>query len=242
MPYLLDNRLAPLTSSWSFLQAPLDQVVRSYTRWQRLILHRVRAAHVDRDLEQSLVLLEPLDTSCSRVLFQSTRSEWTAVFGNSALGGRPPVAAYMAERLECRAVDCVAIPNTASRRGGNAQPSRGGWGAVELTLHAPRLIGSSNRERTIRVANDVRGWEFYLFGAQQPFEEPSAYDAPRKSDRFTTEMLERYGRALGLELFDAAFYSGPGVITQSTPWFQSRPPSISLGEARVRLGIDQSLE
>jgi hypothetical protein len=238
VPYLLDNRLAPLTFSWSFLQAPLDRVLGSYTRWQRVILHRVRATDVDRDLEQSLGLLEPLDMSCSRVLFQSTRSEWTSVFGNSALGGRPPVAAYMAERLECRAVDCVAIPNSASRRRGNAQPSRGVWGAVELTLHAPHRLGSTNRERTIRVANDVRGWEFQLFGAQQPFEEASSYDAPRKADRFTTEMLERYGRALGLDIFDAAFYSGPGVLTQSTPWLLPRSPSVSLGEARVRLGID----
>ena len=238
MPYLLDNRLAPLTFSWSFLRAPLDHVVRSYSRWQRVILHRIRARRVDLDLERALAELQPLDLSCSRVLFQSTRSDWTAVFGNSALGGRPPVAAYMAERLECRAVDCVAIPDSAPKRRQDAQPPRGVWGAVELTLHAPHPIGSTNRERTIRVANDVRGWEFQLIGTEQAFEEPSSYRAPRKADRFTTEMLDRYGRALGLELFDPTFYSGPGVITRSTPWFLPGAESISLDEARVRLGID----
>ncbi len=235
MPFLLDNRLAPLTCSWSFLGASLEEVVRSYTRWQRTILHRVRRTRLELGLEAALERLQPLDLACSRVLFQSTRSEWTAVFGNSALAGRPPVVAYMAERLACRGVDCVAIPNTAPSK--RSSDVRGTWGAVELTLYAPRRIGTSNRERSVRVANDVGGWEFYSTGATQPFEESAQYAHPRKADRFTTEMLERYGRALGLELFDPAFYSGPGVLTRSTPWLLSNAPSVTLEEARVRLGF-----
>lgn len=237
MPYLLDNRLAPLTFSWSFLQAPLEDVVRSYTRWQRVILHRVRSRRLDAGLEEALQALQPLDLACSRVLFQSTRSEWTAVFGNDASGNRPPIAAYMAERLQCRALDCIAIPNTATRaRPGS--PSRGTWGAVELTIHAPHQIGSSNRERTIRVANDVAGWEFHLQGAAQPFEDLAQYDARRKADRFTTEMLARYGRALGLALFDPEFYRGPGVLTRSNPWLLPAGPALTLTEARARLGLE----
>lgn len=238
VPYLLDNRLAPLTFSWSFIRAPLDQVVRSYVRWQRIILHRVTSARLDFGLEDALAYLQPLDIGCSRILFLSTRSDWTAIFGNSALGDRPPVAAYMSERMLCRGLDCIAIPNTASARRQGPGLKSGVWGCVELTLHAPQRVGTSNRERCIRVANDVRGWEFHLSGTVQPFEEPVHYSAARKAERFTTEILERYGRALGLELFDPEFYAGPGVLTRSTPWFLPGPQSVTLKEARVRLGIE----
>ena len=243
MPFLLDNRLAPLTSSWGFLRAPLDTVVRSYVRWQHLILHTVRATRMTLGLEDVLRRLEPLDFAGSRVLFQSTQSDWTAVFGNS-IGGRPPVA-YMSERLSCRGLDCVAFPNTITRanRGANA---RGVWGAVELTLYAPRSTDASspvsNRERCIRVSNDVSGWQFYSHGTPQPYEEATQYALKRTADRFTTEMLERYGRALGLELFDPGFYRGPSVLTRSRLWLLPAPPSMTLEQARVRLGFMSSSE
>jgi hypothetical protein len=232
MPYLLDNRLAPITSSWSFLEAPLDDVVRSYARWQRMILHRVRVTRLELGLEDALRRLEPLDLACSRVLFQSTRSGWTAVFGNSAIGNRPPVVAYLSERMGRRGLDCVAIPNMRKR----GQP-RGMWGSVELTLYAASRTGANNRERSIRVSNDVRGWEFYSAGTPQPFEEPSQYAQSRTADRFTTEMLERYARSLGLEVFNPAFYCGPGFLTRSAPWFFGAPRPMTLAEARERLGF-----
>jgi hypothetical protein len=232
---LLDNRLAPLTFNWGFLDAPLDEVRRHFVRWQRLILHRVKVAPALAPLERALRQLEPLDMGSQRVLFLSTRSPWTAYFDNGLKGGNPDtVIGVLAERLRCRGVTCRAIPNTLTRR---SAASPGTWGGVKFTLYAPHPTDFLNIERAVSVWNDVDGWTFEATGRMQPFEEPERYDAPRKADRFTTEMLERYCGALGISLFDPAFYGGPGVIADTAPWFLPRAHGVSLLDARRALGL-----
>lgn len=55
---------------------------------------------------------------------------------------------------------------------------------------------------------------------------------------FTWGFLEEYGRALGIDVFNEAFYGGDGYATHAYPWFLPRLPSISLAEAREQLGLD----
>lgn len=235
MKYLLDNHLAPLTFQWGFLDAPLDAVVASYVRWQRLLLRRAKISPASLPLERALRQLEPLDMGSERVLWIGTDSRWTAYFDNGAKGGNPDtVVGVLAERLKCRGLTCRAIPNTLTAKD-RGKP--GTWGGVKLTLFAPHATDFLNIERSIAVSNDVDGWTFQLSGRVQPFEETEKYDAPRKADRFTTEMLERYCRALGIDLFEPAFYRGPGVIIDSPLWLLPRIKGVSLLEARRALGI-----
>jgi len=234
--FLLDNALAPLTFSWGFLDAPLGAVSASYARWQRTILHSVKSTALDLPLAEALRRLEPLDMGSQRVLFLSTRSRWTACFDNGAKGGNPTTfVGELAQRLKCRGVACACIPNTLTR---NAR-KRGTWGAVKFTLFAPEPRAFLNIERSISVINDVRGWDFHYQGAVQDFEHVERYGAARIADRLTAGMLEDYCRALGIQLFDEPFYSGPGVVTHAAPWFQPKLPAISLAEARRQLGLDR---
>jgi hypothetical protein len=131
-------------------------------------------------------------------------------------------------------VTCRAIPTTLSPKD-RGKP--GTWGGVKLRLYAPHATDFLNVERSISVSNDVDGWTFEMRGRVQPFEETDRYQAPRKADRFTPEMLERYCGALGISLFDPAFYGGPGVIIDSPPWFLPRIKGLSLAEARRALGF-----
>ena len=94
-----------------------------------------------------------------------------------------------------------------------------------------------NIERSVSVINDVGGWEFNSVGSVQGFEQVERYSARRIADRFTPEMLEEYGRALGLELFDEAFYGGAGLITHAAPWFLRKLPTTTLADARRQLGL-----
>lgn len=211
-------------------------VGKAYRRWQRTILHSVKVTPLDLPLAAALRHLEPLDMGSQRVLFLSTKSPWSACFDNGAKGGNPSTfVGYLAEKLRCRGVACSSIPNTLT--GADTAAKRGTWGAVTFTLFAPERREFLNIERSVSAINDVGGWEFNTVGSAQGFEQVERYSARRIAERFTAEMLEEYGRALGLELFDETFYGGAGLITHAAPWFLRRLPGTTLADARRQLGL-----
>ena len=244
MRSLLDGTLAPLTYHIGFLEVPLPAVVDEYVRWQRMILNRVARRDIALPLREAILQLPPIDGARSRVLFQQTTSSWTACFTNNSRGGdMASVIAVLAERLPCRGLTCTSIPNTLSRKKGTG----GTWGAVTFTLYAPHPTDWLNVERNIRLANDVGGWEFSVYGTPQPFEELANYERSPRPARFTPEMLEQYARALGVAIFDDQFYSGSGAVIDSSSWFtplvrllapgQPEYRGHTLEEARRRIGI-----
>ena len=181
------------------------------------------------------------DTGSQRVLFLRTKGRWTACFDNGVRGGNPSTfVGELSQRLKCRGVACGCIPNTLTR--GDAG-KLGTWGAVKFTLFAPEKRDLLNIERSVSVINDVRGWTFKTVGTVQDFEQVERYANGRIADRFTSEMLEDYCRALGINLFDEEFYGGAGCITHSYPWFLPKLPIVTLAEAREQLGFsEESLE
>ena len=237
MKYLLDNELAPLTFAWGFLETSVDAAVSAYARWQRTILHSVKVDAIDLPLAEALRQLEPLDMGAQRVLFLSTSGPWTACFDNGAKGGNPStIVGELSQRMKIRGLACACIPNTLARRDG-AKP--GTWGAVKFALFAPEKRDFLNVERSVSVANDVGGWQFHSMGKVQPFEQIDRYAAKRVADRLTPELLEDYCRAFGIDLFDADFYGGAGMVTHARPWFLPRLPTVTLAEARRQLGLSE---
>jgi hypothetical protein len=71
-----------------------------------------------------------------------------------------------------------------------------------------------NYLRTVSVVFDGTRWQFTATGTEA-FEEVDAYQARRVRDRFTSAMLERYGQALGIEVFDPSFYGPDAVLVES---------------------------
>jgi hypothetical protein len=80
------------------------------------------------------------------------------------------------------------------------------------------------------MTNDISGWQFRATGNPQPFEKSDRYLAEKKAERFTSEMLDEYCHALGIDLFDESFY-GPFLVFP-------RPKGTSLREAQIGLGIN----
>ena len=236
MKHLLGNTLAPLTFAWGFLDSPLEAVTRAYVRWQCRILHSVKVSAIDLPLAEALRQLEPLDMASQRVLFLSTKARWTACFDNGAKGGNPStLVGELSQQLKVSGIACACIPNTLTRRDAG---KHGTWGAVKFALFAPETRDFLNVERSVSVTNDVKGWQFQSTGRVQPFEQVDRYGASRVADRFSAEMLEDYCRALGIDLFDEAFYGGSGVVTHARPWFLPRLATMSLAEARRQLGLN----
>jgi hypothetical protein len=84
---------------------------------------------------------------------------------------------------------------------------------------------------------DANRWVFEAWGEVQPFEMAEQYKAHRIVDRFTPEMLVQYCLALGIQLLDPDFYGPGGVLFEVTRRLPPTEPSMSLAEARAKIGF-----
>jgi hypothetical protein len=112
----------------------------------------------------------------------------------------------------------------------------GRTGIVQFELLGPAPSTFLNFIRGVTVAYDGK-WMFSAAGPIQPFEEPDAYAARRIRDRFTSEMLERYCLALGIDIFDGAAYGPKAVLVTSQVVMAKGYLSKSLAEAQRWFGI-----
>jgi hypothetical protein len=137
---------------------------------------------------------------------------WTAYFDNS-LGGTDAVSAvsYLSRAIECRALAVTAVPHTV----GVAGTTNGRLGAVQFELFGPRMTEFLNYVRAISLVAEGNHWRFDTSGETQPYEEIELYQRPRKRDRFSSEILERYCRALGIDVFEPAYYGPETMLIES---------------------------
>ena len=78
---------------------------------------------------------------------------------------------------------------------------------------------------------------FTATGTQQSFEEVDTYRSSRVRDRFTSAMLERYCRALGIDVFDPAVYGPEAVLVESAVPMATDGMSMTLRQAQHWLEI-----
>lgn len=238
MKTLLDNRLAPLTHAWGFLEAPFQQVVDEAVRWTKSIFSKVDVVHFELPLAEALSRLEPLITPPRKKLLLSTKSDWVAYFDNGINGGDPSsFVGHLSQQLKCRGLAVACVPHTVS---GNQGDEKGTNGAVRFELYAPEKREWLNLERSITAVNDKGKWVFETKGSVQPFEKIERYKAKAVKDRFTAELLEEYCTALVIRLFDQDFYGPSGVLLKIVDPLPPDFTPISLAEARDRIGLTHS--
>jgi hypothetical protein len=238
MKALLDNRLAPLTHSWGFLEVPFQRAVDKAAQWTKSTFSQVEVVNFELSLVDALCSLAPLITPPRKKLLLSTKSNWVAYFDNGVNGGDPSsFVGYLSEHLECRGLAVTCIPHSVS-----TQDDKGSYGAVIFELYAPEKREWLNVERSITLMNDKGEWTFETNGSVQPFEKTERYNAGNVQDRFTPELLEEYCSALGIRLFDEDFYGPSGVLLKV---LDPLPPDfvpVSLAEAREKIGLSKSGE
>lgn len=213
MRTLLSERFAPITSSIGFLELPLVDAAAGLEAWRRGLHAEVSVSRPTGGFPAVLHLLEPLMGGVRpRELLVSAGSRWTAYF-DCSLRGTDAVSAigYLSRTLQCQGLAIDVAPHTPDEPG--VRPGR--MGAVQFELFGSLKTGFLNYVRTVSVAFDGSKWQFNANGTEQVFEELDAYRARRVRDRFTSEMLERYCRALGIEVFDPDFYGPDAVLVES---------------------------
>ena len=189
---------------------------------------------VHGEFPDCLRALEPLTSGViPRHLLVEASDDWTAYF-NCGMRGTDAVSAigHLTRTVGCQGLIIGAVPHTAGRAG--AGPGR--LGAVQFEFLGPSPTDFLNYIRTISVTSDGRRWDFDVGGAEQWFEEPETYKARRVRDRFTSEMLERYCRALGVNVFEPASY-GPRAVLVHRHMQVPSGADISLDEAQRLMGI-----
>lgn len=236
MKQLLEGKLAPLTDSLGFVQAPLKAVEETYFHWRKNLPYdvNIRRETMNGTLIDLLPQLEPLGPM--KNLFVSTQSNWTAYFDNNLNGADVfSHAAYVANVLGCRAVRLVCCPNSLTSA---TDSRRGRYGGALFEVTGPDGTPPLMYERTVWATNDGGRWSFGADGTPFPFEETDAYSNRKIKDRLTDEMLERYCAALGIRLFDQTFYGRQAVLFRQGKDLRS----ISLKQRQYDLGIIDALD
>lgn len=231
---LLNDEFVPLTYQAGFLEATLEDTLEVFLKWQSEIGAELgRKPQHERllgSLQQALARLEPLTTPPTKVLLMETRSRWIAFFDNGLRVSDPesPIG-HLCTIIPCRGVVVHCAPDRSRTENRDALRI---YGIVSLRMFAAQQTSWSNRERAIVAMNDGSSWLFSADGIPQPFEEPQNYKARRIADRFTDEMLERYCKALGIGLFDEAFYGMKAAVINTVQKLPPGAPVMSLEEAR----------
>jgi hypothetical protein len=114
---------------------------------------------------------------------------------------------------------------------------QGRAGAVQFELFGPLPTQFLNYVRSVSVAFDGKRWVFNASGIEQAFEETEAYQARRVRDRFTSDMLERYCRALGLDVFNDDLYGPEAVFFESMMPMPAEGIVMTLAETQEWLEI-----
>lgn len=225
---LFNNRLAPLTYSIGFLNAPITTVADTITQFLTKVGKHGKAHRLSGSLENNLLHLQPLTIgSHPRLLLTSTTTpDWTALFDAHARGqGVAQDVSIMAGKLKVRGyyVGCSLTSSVATNSLG---------GRHFRVLGPEQLLGEI---RSIDlIENNPGKWYFEVGGEVQPYENLDAYSNRRRTQRLTDDMLLDYIAAVGLHPWDENFYTTPSyLITNTGPTFET----FTLEQARTRLGI-----
>ena len=228
---LLDDRYAPITSSIGFLKLPLDDTAEALAAWWRSLAPPVSVEPLDESFEEALAQLDPLEVgSRSRALLVEQDDGWTAYFDCLATGTDPVSAiGYLAQVNRTAGVSVTTI-----------RPSRVRSGSIQFGLYGPAATDFLNHVRGVAVARDDGGrWRFIESGTPQEFERLDAYRLPRVEERFTSEMLHEYCRALGFRPYEASAY-GKSILVRSKPPVEGGIETVPLAVIRDTLGYSSS--
>lgn len=237
---LLNYDFAPVTFRFGFIETSFLSLCDAFQEWFKTIdaKHpnlRTEFAPITVPLATALLSLEPLTNPSDRYLLVETKSDWTAIFANGLrVNDVASTTGYLPTVLNCRGLEVGYTPDSSQS---NRKDLIRKWGETLFALYGPTKTDWLNRIRHLHVCNDVAGWTFDEGGELQPFEEAEAYQKRRILDRFTFEMLERYCKALGIELNQDDFYGPRSCGVRTTGQKQPGDLAMSIAEARSHLDL-----
>lgn len=211
----------PITRGQVLINAPLNKVadalisiLRRYSEWAIRFRNSMPGTNIDPrsvsfvtrringGLREALTFLSPLSAveATRHVLVSTCASEWTGYFCNRTRSAERNVAGNLSKELSVTAVFAFKQEHTIRKLAENLWA--GDYGGVQFFVYDR----SDQPARAIECLNDGGPWVFGQVGKPYSFEDTKQYQARRKQDRFTQEMLVRYLEAMNLRPYDDSFF------------------------------------
>jgi hypothetical protein len=198
---LLENRLAPITTSFGLFENKVDEVVDYFCSWQKGNDTKVIRKNVKGNLEEIFLNLLPFKIiGASKYLFIPLMNGWTAYFDNGYRGTDSSAIAHIPRRLLSRSIRIITNPQYHPNPKFNME-------AIIMEVYGHDEMLWSNFIRKLWLECDCGKWNFEQMGALFPFEKTERYLLKKKTDRFDLPLLKEYLYKLGgLAPFDPNFY------------------------------------
>lgn len=216
----------PVTYDYGLIRCDLERVVHARRKMYRDAGLTVTSSDVDAPLAECFSMLEPLSPAPTKELYLTTTFGWTSFFSNGCRGSDPSLPMkQLAETLGTMSLRACATPEDFP------------YQSVILEVYDAPQSGADQYgyRRTIAASNDGGRWVFEQSGEPFQFEDTSHYDARRKRERFTREMLAANLVDLGAQpLTERALQNGAAC----SGFLLERPehrhlPQYSLAEAKT---------
>lgn len=183
--------------SGTYVKAPLGQVAECLVRWgnEEHVGRSTAACQLKMDLERAWKLLdEQRPASANRAILVSMAGGQTAFFDNQLYEFPPGAQMFvLCKRLT---VDTYFFSYSDGSKGQDAESAQ---------FAAYRFRNGAAEQRMVMVTKEG-GWKFHQFGEALPFERLERYQAKKKRDRRTADLLREYGEAAGFRFWDLAAY------------------------------------
>ena len=205
MKNLLDGRFFPVTSTIGFLKCDHVTAAQAFVDWQGELQEKRGVSLTERkvtgELEFVLRQLLPLTSvERHRYLFIPTNSEWTAFVDNGYKGTDAfSTISYLAKKISCVGIKATDVPEGQHNR----------YFSVSLEMYGPDQTSFLNYIRSISLSYDGSKWTFSAAGNVQPFEDTQRYTSRSTKDRFSSDLLADYLKALGIDAYNQGFYLTP---------------------------------
>ncbi len=183
------TRWWPVTYDFGLIRSDIDTVSATEAKMYKDADLMVTATCLSGSLEDCFSMLLPLSFPPTKEMFLATTFGWTAFFRNSTRGSDPSFPMLkLSQALGVMALRACVTPASARYRG-----------VILEVYDTPQAGGTEyGYRRSIAAVNDGGRWMFEQSGAPFAFEDTARYDARKKRDRFTADMLFFYLEGLGV--------------------------------------------
>jgi hypothetical protein len=218
-------KYAPVTSGFSIVDVRMNEVVDHWVEWHRGISEvygfKMPVQYLDGPFAAMLDALVPLDSRAR--LMAETRDGRIAIFANFSQFDGSSDSRYLARYFK-RQRWSVTMSQVRKSEKINALPST----QFNWTDFGTKVDGNGWHVGRSIAAHKESRWEWHEHGTPFPWEETEAYTAKRIKDRLTPEMVERYAKHMGIDLFDPDYYSGRAVIVRIGPLPRADDPYLDM--------------
>lgn len=188
----------------SFFETPVERLCDELCTWRRNVGYTCDVRRPRDQCWNWQRFLSPYCTPPHSGVLVPTVNMWSAFLDNDRIGNIPyGDLISVSERLRVRSVSFVLDDSKKAKDDGRPH------GVMFYYCDATTGVAVTH---SVAVIRDNGHWEYDAQGAALPFEDISAYRAPKKANRLTNELLIRYAHALAIQIEDEAYYDIEGAI------------------------------